>query len=200
MTNTINNSTLDKALGLLAQRLHANHAPAMRLVVCGGSALIATGLNPRTTKDVDVVALLDGHRDLLDPDPLPTPLIQACAEVAAVLGLEADWLNNGPSRGDGGLFRMGLPAGFAGRLQEVAYGPGLTVFYISRVDQIHFKLYASVDRGGYHISDLLVLAPTDDELAQAARWIFQHDVSEDFRILLKGFLRSINHDAAADRV
>jgi len=136
----------------------------------------------------------------VDPDPLPPALLQAVAEVATVLGLEANWLNNGPSRGDGGLFRMGLPAGFAERLRDVRYGPCLTVFYISRVDQIHFKLYTAVDRGGYHMRDLEILNPTDDELVQAARWAVQHDVSEDFRALLKGFLREIGHEAAANRV
>lgn len=200
MKSAIDNSVLDQALHLLAQRLQFNGAPPMRLVVCGGSALIATGMNPRTTKDVDVVALLTDTHELLDPDPLPPALLQAVAEVALALGLEANWLNNGPSRGDGGLFRMGLPTGFAERLHEVRYGPCLAVFYISRFDQIHFKLYAAVDRGGYHMRDLQILNPTDDELVQAAHWTMQHDVSEDFCILLKGFLREIRHDAAADRV
>lgn len=79
MKNVIDNSILNKALILLAQRLQVNQAPPTRLVVCGGSALIATGMNPRTTKDVDVVAMLNSARDLLDPDPLPAPLLQACA-------------------------------------------------------------------------------------------------------------------------
>ena len=38
------------------------------------------------------------------------------------MGLDANWLNNGPSRGEGGLFQMGLPDGFADRLQEVSEG------------------------------------------------------------------------------
>jgi len=197
---TMDHSILDTALRLLDERLQLNGAPPMRLVVCGGSALIATGLNSRTTKDVDVVALMSDIHELVDPDPLSPTLLQAVAAVATTLGLEVNWLNNGPSRGDGGLFRMGLPEGFVGRLQEVQYGPCLIVFYISRFDQIHFKLYAAVDRGGYHIRDLQILNPTDDELVQAARWTIQHDVSTGFRILLKRFLQEIKHDAAADRI
>ena len=40
------------------------------LVVIGGSALLATGLTRRATRDVDLVSLLDGGA-LIDPRPLP---------------------------------------------------------------------------------------------------------------------------------
>jgi hypothetical protein len=48
---------------------------------------------------------------------------------------------------------MGLPADFADRLHSQTYGRLLTVHFIDRIDQVHFKLYASADRGGYHIAD-----------------------------------------------
>jgi hypothetical protein len=50
---------------------------------------------------------------------------------------------------------MGLPEGFVSRLFQKDYGRRLTVYFAGRKDQIHFKLYAAVDRGGYHIDDLL---------------------------------------------
>ena len=190
---------LELALRSLAIRLDQNRAEPVELVVCGGSALMLSGLVVRTTSDVDVVAL-SRHGVLLSPAPLPSDLRQAVTEVAEDLGLPALWLNNGPSRDAGGLFQMGLPEGLAGRCQSLAYGPRLTVHVIDRVDQIHFKLYAAVDRGGYHITDLLALRPTPDELADAARWSMTHDVSEGFATLLKDLLRSIGYGTVTDRL
>ena len=51
-------SKLNEALQLLNEQLVLTDAPAAEIVVCGGSALIATGLVPRTTQDVDIVALM----------------------------------------------------------------------------------------------------------------------------------------------
>jgi hypothetical protein len=95
---------------------------------------------------------------------------------------------------------MGLPKGLAGRCQARSYGPRLTVHVIDRIDQVHFKLYAAVDRGGYHVTDLLALRPTPDELTEAARWSTTHDVSEGFAALLRDLLRSIGHGTVADRL
>ena len=99
----------DEALQLLNGRLALDGAPRYNLVVCGGTALNATGLISRTTKDVDIVALMDDGEMLLDPAPLPQPLVDAALVVAENMGLPNDWLNNGPSSDDGGLFRLGLP-------------------------------------------------------------------------------------------
>jgi len=191
--------SLELALRSLAIRLDQNQAEPVELVLCGGSALMLSGLVARTTRDVDVVALRR-RGVLLSPAPLPADLQQALTEVAQDLGLPEEWLNNGPNRDAGGLFQMGLPAGLAGRWQTRTYGPRLTVHVIDRVDQIHFKLYAAVDRGGYHITDLLALRPTPDELTEAARWSMIHDVSEGFAALLRDLLRSLGHGTVADRL
>lgn len=144
----------DDALQLLNGRLALDEAPRYNLVVCGGTALNATGLIFRTTKDVDIIALMDDGEVLLDPAPLPDPLVHAALVVAENLGLPGDWLNNGPSSDDGGLFRLGLPEGIVKRLVWKTYGKNLRVGFIHRFDQIHFKLYAAVDqRGGYHADD-----------------------------------------------
>jgi hypothetical protein len=130
----------DEALQLLNGRLALDGAPRYNLVVCGGTALNATGLISRTTKDVDIVALMDDGEVLLDPAPLPQPLVDAALVVAENLGMPNDWLNNGFSSDDGGLFRLGLPAGIAKRLVWKIYGEKLRVGFIHRFDQINFKL------------------------------------------------------------
>ncbi len=196
---SFDHQALELALRSLAIRLDQNRAEPVELVLCGGSALMLSGLIARTTRDVDVVAL-SRLGVLLSPAPLPADLRQAVTEVAEDLGLPEEWLNNGPSRDAGGLFQMGLPEGLAGRCQTRSYGPRLTVHVVDRIDQIHFKLYAGVDRGGYHITDLLALQPTPDELTEAARWSMTHDVSEGFATLLRKLLRSIGYGSVADRL
>jgi hypothetical protein len=69
------------------------------------------------------------------------------------------------------------------------YGPGLTILFASRLDQIHLKLYATVDQGvGKHLADLKALAPTEPELLRAARWSQTHDPSEGYRRVLVSVL------------
>ena len=191
---------LEKALSDLGRRLEDMDQGPHHIVVCGGSALIAMGLVPRTTKDVDVVALIDSQGNLATPDPLPQELLQAVRDVATTHKLDDWWLNNGPSRGEGGLFRLGLPDGFLTRLTRRDYGPRLAVSYIGRLDQIHFKVYAAADRAGYHVDDLRALGPTDEEMEKAARWAMTHDVSEGFRLIVKSMLRQLGYDAAAANI
>jgi hypothetical protein len=64
-------------------------------------------------------------------------------------------------------------------------GPGLEVLFASRVDQIHLKLYATVDQGaGKHLNDLQALIPTERELLDAASWSQTHDPSDGYRSVL----------------
>ena len=201
MPNPISPDNIDQALSLLAGRLDLAQTDPVRLVVCGGSALIAMSLRRRTTRDMDVVALLSAAQEPISPDPLPDFLLRAADQVARDLGLFEGWLNNGPSRGEGGLFQMGLPEGFVGRLTEKKYGPRLAVYFIGRLDQIHFKLYAAADqRDGTHLNDLKALHPTAEELEAAARWAMTHDVSEGFKMVLKELLTQLGHESVAERV
>jgi hypothetical protein len=55
------------------------------------------------------------------------------------------------------------------------------VHYASRLDLIHFKLYAAVDRQGQHIEDLRALEPSSEEMEVAALWCLAQDPSETFR-------------------
>jgi hypothetical protein len=192
MANSISPENLDGVLGSLGEQLQARGV-SFELAVIGGSALQALGLVERVTRDVDVVALVsDGA--LTPAKPLPTDIRETSERVAADFGLAADWLNSGP----GELVKWGLPAGFLSRVQTRHYGPGLTVHFASRLDQIHFKLYAMVDQGaGRHEADLRTLNPSRDELLVAAKWTMTHDPSEGFRqqlILALEFLEVADAD------
>lgn len=162
------------------------------LVVIGGSALVALGLVRRVTRDVDVVGVIrDG--DIVGADPLPPALAAACLRVARDFDLPEDWLNAGPSD----LLDFGLPSGFTARMEARDYGPALRVFFASRLDQVHLKLYAMVDQGaGRHEADLRALAPTRGELLRAARWTRSHDPSPGFREMLVAALAHLGIDDA----
>ena len=70
--------------------------PKERLIICGGAALTIEGVVNRTTRDVDVVALLD-ENEVLNARPLPPAILSAALQVALALGLNGDWLNDGPA-------------------------------------------------------------------------------------------------------
>ncbi len=191
----------ETALRLLDGRLAIAGAPAFNLVVCGGTALVANQLVMCTTRDVDIVAMADEKGDLIDPAPLPDALVTAAREVAENLSLPEDWLNNGPSSGDGGIYRLGLPRGFAGRLKWKIIGKKLTVAFVDRIDQIHFKLYAAVDQfGSYHAADLQALEPTDDELLEAVSWSRTHDPSVGYLASIKMFFREFDYGHLVERI
>ena len=145
------------------------------------------GLIERPTKDIDVVAVIHEGRYQM-ADPMPTPLIEAVKEVAAVHGLTTDWLNPGPTV----LLQLGLPHNFESRVEVRTYG-GLTLHIASRFDQIHFKLYAAVDDGpsSKHFEDLRRLGPTRDELLASARWSRSHDPSPGFKQSLEAALAAL---------
>ncbi|MGB0095576.1 MAG: DUF6036 family nucleotidyltransferase [Solirubrobacteraceae bacterium] len=182
---------IQQLLSALAEQLAAA-GDRRELVVVGGSPLLALGIIDRPTKDVDVVALLDAGL-LRKADPLPPELLAARDRVSRDFGLPADWLNSGPA----GLMDHGLPQGFIDRVETRSFGPGLAVHFASRLDQIHFKLYALVDQGvGKHEQDLRALDPTANELIQAARWTRTHDPPDGFRQMLEKALRYLGVEGA----
>ena len=86
-------------------------------------------------------------------------------------------------------------------MTEKKYGPRLAIYFIGRLDQIHFKLYAAADqRDGTHLNDLKALHLTAAELETAARWAMTHDVSEGFKMVLKELLTQIGHESVAERI
>ncbi len=183
----IDSTNLESALKILGQLL-ADRGHHYEIVAIGGGSLLLLKLIERTTKDLDLVALLkDGQ--LISANPLPLALLQAAQDVGNTLELSSDWLNIGPSS----LLEGGLPSGFLSRVHTYHY-KGLTVHLADRFDQICFKLYASVDQGpqSKHFADLIVLKPSIKELEQAKEWCVSHDVSDNFASELDKTLEYIN--------
>lgn len=184
---------VDELLAALGEQLLAARV-RVEIVVIGGSALAALGLITRSTVDVDVVALVESGV-LVAADPLPDELRHGVDRVAADFDLLPSWLNAEPSAD---LMRLGLPEGFQRRLVARDHGPSLRVQFAGRLDQIHLKLYAMVDRGlGKHEQDIRALAPTAEELVEAATWARTHDPSEPFRDELVKVLRYLGVSDAA---
>ena len=191
MCNISNKGAADTLLNALGEQMTALDA-RFELVVVGGSGLLAIGAIERATRDVDIVALRS-ERCLTNPTPLPDALLTARERVARDFSLPEDWLNTGPSN----LLDLGLPEGFEDRLARREYGEDLTVYFASRFDQIHLKLYALVDQGpGKHEDDLRALAPASEELIAAARWARTHDPSEGFEQMLRKVLEHLGVEDA----
>ena len=183
-------------LSALGEQLESMAKKPHELLVCGGSALNALGLVQRATKDVDILAYVKLSKEeevsFIRADPLSDGFITASKKVARDFNLPENWINTGPTS----AVDLGLPNGIMGRVITREFGRKLTIHFMGRYDQIHFKLYAAVDQGaGKHFDDLLALNPTPDELEQAARWSMTHDISEGYRLVLKGLL---NHMGFAD--
>lgn len=173
----VDRADLQRALTALGELLFAR-ALRYEVVLIGGGNLILRELVSRpTTKDLDLLGewTSDGIRRLR---PLPGPLRSAIEDVARTYGLAADWINPGPDS----LLDLGLPDGFAERLERLDLG-GLVIWFAGRFDMVCFKLYAAVDQlgRGRHVQDLRDLAPTSDDLLAAARWTMTHDPSPGFR-------------------
>lgn len=145
------------------------------------------GLITRPTKDIDVVGVVESGAVRVST-ALPEPLQQAIGDTAVLLGLRPDWLNAGPAS----LAELGLPAGALDRA-VIRDWRGLRLRIASRIDQIHFKLYAAVDQGpdSRHFADLRRLGPTPTELVNAARWARTHDPSAAFRSERSAALRNL---------
>ncbi|MDA8068906.1 MAG: hypothetical protein M0T77_09910 [Actinomycetota bacterium] len=180
MEDTTNSGRLKELLTALADQL-ARGAQSHELVVVGGAGLLALEIVDRGTKDVDVVARIEAGT-LLKGRPLPAGLVEARDAVAEDFGVSEGWLNAGPAD----LVDFGLPDGILERLDTHVFNRALTVHFVSRYDQIHFKLYAFVDQGlGKHEQDLRALDPSREELLEAARWARTHDPSPGFREVLE---------------
>lgn len=191
MTDIASAEAVNALLRALGEQLVAT-GNEYELIVIGGSGLLVLGVISRPTQDVDVVAFRDAGV-LKKAEPFPPVLVAARDRVAADFGLPEDWLNPGPA----GLMDHGLPDGFFDRVETRSFGRGLTVQFASRLDQIHFKLYALVDQGvGRHQQDLRALRPTTDELVQAARWTRTHDPSPGFKQMLEEALRFLGVEDA----
>lgn len=192
---------VDTILSALGEQLESLVAESIELLVCGGSALNVLGLVQRATKDVDVLAFVkrnsQGRNSLIKADPIPPELEKAARKVARDFNLPENWLNAGPAS----AVDLGLPEGIMERVITRPYGNKLIIHFLGRYDQIHFKLYATVDQGaGKHFDDLLALQPTVEELEKAARWSMTHDVSDGFKQSLRTLLNHMGYRDVAERL
>lgn len=179
-------TTLENALIMLGQRLERSNQH-YEVVAIGGASLVLLGYIDRTTRDLDLVALIEAGR-LISAKPLPQNLFKEIAMVGAALEIGECWVNGGPTS----LLEAGLPDGFEDRLVIRRYN-GLTVYFASRQDQICFKLYAAVDQGptSKHFADLKRLKPTQKELSIANKWCLTQDVSREFSVMLTQALSAL---------
>lgn len=184
--NSVFKETILKHLAHLSEIYESLGAEPLSVAICGGAALNILDIVHRTTKDVD----------LISPENLPAAFIEAASLTAQYFGLKQDWINQGPVD----LLKMGLPKGYFERCKSIKLTGNITWLITSRFDQIHFKLYASIDRAGYHVQDLHSLKPSVDELVQAAQWCFTHDVSAPFKELLFDFLEKQGWKDAAQKL
>ena len=189
---SLGRSQLEAALEALGELL-ASRGLHYEVVLIGGGNLILRGLVTRpTTKDLDVLGKWT-PAGIHPMRPFPEPLRDAAIDVARAYGLANDWLNLAPQS----LLDLGLPDGFAGRLERHDYR-GLGAWLAGRFDMVCFKLYAAVDQGprSRHLQDLRELRADSDELLAAARWTITHDPSPAFRSLLVDTLRSLGVEEA----
>lgn len=194
---------MEEALHRLGKKMLYRGIEPVSLVVCGGSALNVLNIGERPTGDMDVLSLVKEENGELKLDRqrvLPDAFKEVIAETAADLGIpDTEWLNMGPSH----VLNWGLPDGFMHRLEKREYGPCLTIYYASRLDQIHFKLLASLDpkEGERHFRDLTEFyAPTSAELKKAVDWLLGRNQSQAMKEGLKNIITGLGYDDLADRI
>ena len=108
-------------------------------------------------------------------------------------------MNFGPAS----LVEFGLPSGLECRLKRKSFGRCLALHLVSRLDQIHLKIYATMDpktRLETHLGDLLDLEPTEAEAQAAVDWLLHRRTSAAFRRKLKQVLNRIGHETLAEKL
>ena len=173
----------------------------IHVVVCGGAALIAAGLVSRATQDVDVIALLRVNQadvEISEAKSLPADVKRLVAEIGIESGIREDWLNFDASP----LIAFGFPPSMRTRLIKKSYGICLTVYFISRFDQVHFKMYAAMDPkdGTRHLGDLLDLKPRENEVRAAISWLLGRKASPEFKAALCQVLERIGYERIVEQI
>jgi len=162
------------------------------IVVVGGASLNLQGVVERTTDDVDVIARVDPTgAGLVRPDPLPEALQTAIERVARDYGLDPHWLNTEIAD----QWETGLPPSLETDLTWQQF-VGFRVGIAGRRSLIALKLFATVDQGpeSVHYQDLLALAPTNEELREAAEWITSQDPSPSIQTHVEQVIDHVRRD------
>jgi len=198
-----NVSEIDAALRQLGKRLLYADSPRLMIVVCGGSGLHVLGLCSRTTRDIDVCVAMLSRESFSWADrttSLPSVVTQAVEAVSRDIGLPPDWLNTAASEV---LEIYGPPNGLIERLEIRDYGPLLRAGFLSKIDQIHFKLLAASDPKSpeRHIEDLQTrLRPSAEEATLAMRWLMARPTSRWFRANVRKVLEKLGHADVAQHI
>jgi len=195
----LDKATIENLLTALGKQIESMKQGPINIVICGGASLNVLGQIRRTTKDIDIMGIYERERSgklNVREAVLPKWFMDAVDRVRKDFNLPESWINVGPTS----IVRFGLPKNFEKRLVKKRYSKALSVYYISRLDQIHFKLYASADRGGHHVDDLVALKPKNKEIEKAALWSMTHDVSEGFRLVLKDLLAKLGFKDVCEKI
>lgn len=130
----------------MLMRLDSKLDKPVRLILCGGGALILAFGSTRSTVDVDIIA----------PVPLDKHLREKANEVAREMHVSADWLNDG-CKG----FADYLPRGWQKRLVSIDLGlKQISLFSLGKSDLIMSKLTAGRERD---LADLEYLNITQED-------------------------------------
>ncbi len=195
----LDKTTIENLLTALGKQIESMKQGPINIIVCGGASLNVLGQIRRTTKDIDIMGIYERGRSgklNVKEAVLPQWFMNAADRVRRDFNLPEGWINVGPTS----IVHFGLPKNLEKRLVKKRYSKALSAYYISRLDQIHFKLYASADRGGHHVDDLVALKPKSKEIEQAALWSMTHDVSESFRLVLKDLLEKLRFEDVSEKI
>lgn len=194
---------IEGALERLGKRLAYDYADPIALIICGGSALNVLNIARRTTRDVDVLAVVEETEDgprLRHDRVLPESFRLTVATVARDLGLDEDWLNMGPKDV---LKVYGPPEGMLERLERREFGPSLTAYFVSRLDQIHFKVLAAADPKAqpHHLEDLAqYIKPSEEEVRAAVKWLTDRKTSSWFRGRMRHVAEVLGYDNISNEI
>ncbi|MGD1085407.1 MAG: hypothetical protein ABSA47_11755 [Verrucomicrobiota bacterium] len=192
---------IDKILSRLNRKMVYADVKPLNVAVCGGTALIAVGLVSRATEDVDIIALLRVDQvniEVLAEKSLPADVERLVAEIGIELHIREDWFNFHASP----LVAFGFPPNMTNRLIKKSYGACLTVYFINRFDQVHFKMYAAMDPkdGTRHLGDLLDLKPKEHEVRAAVSWLLGREASPEFKAALRQVLERIGYERISEQI
>ena len=116
----------------ILKRLDSKLDRPVRLILCGGGALILAFGSKRGTIDLDIIA----------PIPLDRHLREKAIEVASEMDLAANWLND-----DCKGFADYLPKGWKSRLIPIDLGlKNISLFSLGKSELIMLKLAAGRER------------------------------------------------------
>jgi hypothetical protein len=185
MEDALSSSQIPTLLTRLGELLERRGRTAA-IVVVGGAALNLLGVVERSTVGIDIIAIgrkltASGPTEIAEPHDLPPELTEEVTRLTRDFDLPQGWLNTTIAM----QWQTGLPPGFASRIEWRRYG-SLWVGLAGRWDLVALKLHAAADNDpkSRHVSDLIALRPSKQDLETAAAWVSTQDVGPAFQDIL----------------